>query len=576
MTSSTNAPSTLLTDLPAQDDALEVEPYAYALADYLVDCPTPMTVAVQGDWGSGKTTTINLVQKRLLRSGAAEVDLVRVETWQLAQLDVGGDLVLDVLEAIVDEVARLGESATVQRIRTTLRSFRTTALTAVRAAAGLVSDTATGVVDAVVEDLATSHAERIRKLRAHFVELLAEHPRRVVVVVDDLDRLPPRHAVEIMEALKTLTECENAVFVLAIDFAVVSQGVRAKYGEDLDQRKARAYFDKMIQLPFDIPTQRFRVDGLVTSALRTLTPAVEDPDSYVALARAAVGTNPRALKRLLNSFSLLRRVAPAPAGLEGGRAAYDLGLFALLAVQAAFPVLRDDLQLRPPADAAGLLDEASRTARETGPDGDPQLDAWEVDPTRLESFADLTRTAADTLRTLPDQLTDLLRLTSITSVRRGVPAHSGTSAPAPLTDRVRATEDLGVDASLVATAAALEDAVASRATVPGITATLVPAKRMWVWYASGTGSRPTGRVLELQFMARGTINLYLGHGAWAADYRRALLERLEALSAGQPWTARAGKDDAYLRVDGITAGAPLQDLAGLVGEWFEHAQQLRG
>ena len=32
-------------------DALGVSPYVDALADFILTCATPMTIAVQGDWG---------------------------------------------------------------------------------------------------------------------------------------------------------------------------------------------------------------------------------------------------------------------------------------------------------------------------------------------------------------------------------------------------------------------------------------------------------------------------------------------------------------------------------------------
>lgn len=45
-----------------------------------------------------------------------------------------------------------------------------------------------------------------------------EHKDRVVIFVDDLDRLVPSKAVELLEVLKLFLDCKQCVFVLAIDY----------------------------------------------------------------------------------------------------------------------------------------------------------------------------------------------------------------------------------------------------------------------------------------------------------------------------------------------------------------------
>ncbi len=77
------------------------------------------------------------------------------------------------------------------------------------------------------------------------------HPNaRVVVFVDDLDRLQPQKAVEVLETMKIFLDCERCVFVLAVDYDVVARGVKAKYGDTLSDEKGKSFFDKIIQLPF--------------------------------------------------------------------------------------------------------------------------------------------------------------------------------------------------------------------------------------------------------------------------------------------------------------------------------------
>jgi predicted KAP-like P-loop ATPase len=55
-------------DTPLTDDsvdALEIAPYARGLEHFICTCETPMTVGIQGEWGSGNTSMMRLIEKRL-------------------------------------------------------------------------------------------------------------------------------------------------------------------------------------------------------------------------------------------------------------------------------------------------------------------------------------------------------------------------------------------------------------------------------------------------------------------------------------------------------------------------------
>ena len=63
--------------------------------------------------------------------------------------------------------------------------------------------------------------------------------RGVIVFVDDLDRLNPPVAVEILELLKNVFTLDNCIFVLAIDYDVVVKGLEPKFGKLTDKNEER-------------------------------------------------------------------------------------------------------------------------------------------------------------------------------------------------------------------------------------------------------------------------------------------------------------------------------------------------
>src|SRR5690606_20677069 len=103
--------------------------------------------------------------------------------------------------------------------------------------------------------------EILSNLRDAFAQAIQETGQTVVVFIDDLDRLNPGRAIEVMEAIKVFLDVEHCIFVLAIDFEVVLNGVKEKYGKDVSERKARSFFDKIIQVPFHMPVSKYQMQN---------------------------------------------------------------------------------------------------------------------------------------------------------------------------------------------------------------------------------------------------------------------------------------------------------------------------
>lgn len=141
-----------------------------------------------------------------------------------------------------------------------------------------------------------------------------------MIFVDDLDRLVPSKAVELLEVLKLFLDCKQCVFVLAIDYEVVIRGAIKKYGfasynsEKIDEKernreyeKGKSFFDKIIQVPFKVPVAVYDIKNYLKDGFNKINLKIDDNDlqDYIDLCASSIGSNPRSLKRLLNAFLLL-------------------------------------------------------------------------------------------------------------------------------------------------------------------------------------------------------------------------------------------------------------------------------
>lgn len=355
-------------DLPATEDALNLNAYTQGLASFIATCPLPMTISLQGSWGSGKSSMMNLLKSILEK----EALCIGFNTWQYSQFDLGEQLPILFYQSLMEKLGKTDEQAEKEENQKIRDACKKGLLLAARLTArhigveGLLDD-----VQGAVQDLKKSDAhsptltETVEGLRESFQELVAARLRqekkdRAVFFVDDLDRLPPGRAVELMEVLKTALECESCVFVLAIDYEVVIRGVKDKYGEDFGAEKGRSFFDKMIQLPFDLPVEQYQMDnfldGLIegigdypcrrallgyTTAGDLETHHPEDVRYVRDMALRAAGRNPRSLKRFFNSFALLAQVARVSCPDIRDRS--FVLLLGVVALKTAYPKLYDYL-----------------------------------------------------------------------------------------------------------------------------------------------------------------------------------------------------------------------------------------
>ena len=58
----------------SKSDLLETESYAQALAKFAMECETPLTIGVQGEWGSGKTSLLNMIEE-IIQNKDARIQL---------------------------------------------------------------------------------------------------------------------------------------------------------------------------------------------------------------------------------------------------------------------------------------------------------------------------------------------------------------------------------------------------------------------------------------------------------------------------------------------------------------------
>ena len=296
---------------PGATDNLDINIHSKSLIDFITDTNTPITVGIQGEWGSGKTSLINSIYHAF--DSDATVKQIWINSWEYSLLSTPEEALLKIVNRIIDEL--LESDTDVSR----KEAIKEGAGKIFRGALRVGAQVALGSEAAkVANELLESSGQSISALRQQLTDLVKDIANRssnpykkVVIYVDDLDRIEPKNAVAILELLKNIFSVPNCVFILAIDYQVVVKGLEHKFGKQTPENEweFRAFFDKIIQLPFMMPMGQYNIGKYVNSLLLDIG-FVEgeglDDEAIREIILRTIGGNPRSIKRLANSVSLIQ------------------------------------------------------------------------------------------------------------------------------------------------------------------------------------------------------------------------------------------------------------------------------
>lgn len=349
-----------------QEDLFGIQVYQDALIKYIKLTDTPITIALQGEWGSGKTSLMNLLRYHLCEVDNAPFFPIWINTWQYSLLKTSSQAIISILEGIINQIGELNPNADKweESKKKIGGLFKRMASVGTKAAANVVG-LESGLVDELFDNGNKGSSQSdIMLLKEEISGLIKAALTRdasksgFTFYIDDLDRIDPPVAVEILELLKNIFDLEQCVFVLAIDYDVVIKGLKPKFGEltDANEREFRSFFDKIIQLPFSMPVASYSVDAFLVDALRKIeffsleelnNPSLAEVLSEIT--RLSVGSNPRSLKRLTNTLALISIINE----MQKGTSSDDQGQtgkilnYALVCIQIAYPYIYNQLTEEP-------------------------------------------------------------------------------------------------------------------------------------------------------------------------------------------------------------------------------------
>ena len=240
-------------DEPFKNDLLGRRTFAEALAATFGGAKGPGVFAIDGQWGTGKTTFVRMFKQHLLNEG---LQVTTINAWDTDYAD-------EPLAALVSSVANAGADDAKRRDfkKAAVGVLKVVAPAAIRAATYGMLDLGTAVEKSAGDALSKfaenglarfeEHSKSMGAFKQRLKDLATQDgDKPMVVIVDELDRCRPTYAVEMLETIKHAFDVDNLLFVLAVNRKQLDQSAATLYGTSLDPESYfRRFFDFELRLP---------------------------------------------------------------------------------------------------------------------------------------------------------------------------------------------------------------------------------------------------------------------------------------------------------------------------------------
>lgn len=271
----------LLSDKPieaAKQDELGTAAFVRRLLGPLLSWPLHdgLVLALYGAWGQGKSSALNLLESALIDRTDPTMPraiCVRFNPWLYRNAE---GLLLSFFGALTGAVGHADFLNRIKRwkVQRALKLLGDPAMLALVSghpylAAGLkIASVAEDVINGRKNllDQKKKAAEALLRLRTRSA------PARVVVLMDDLDRLDDDEIRIVMQLVKLLADLPNMSYVLAMDHDRVAQVL----SEHRNQEYGRSFLEKIVQIPVYLPpVSPDRLRALVEEGLFEIVPTLK-------------------------------------------------------------------------------------------------------------------------------------------------------------------------------------------------------------------------------------------------------------------------------------------------------------
>ena len=198
-------------------------------------------ISITGEWGSGKTTILNIVKEKLDKEKFIIID--DFDIWKYSNEK-------SLIYGIVDEILK--------KININFSSLRINEI--VNGCLGILSSR----MDIKLKYISSGN-KMIEKLKIIVNNYLEKNDKRILLIIDNLERTNSNNILIVLKAISTVLGMERFIYVLSYDEEEMKSIFEEKLKINYD------YVEKIIQLPLRIPEiSREKINKISSKCLKNL------------------------------------------------------------------------------------------------------------------------------------------------------------------------------------------------------------------------------------------------------------------------------------------------------------------
>lgn len=261
-------------------------------------------LALIGPWGSGKSSILSLVQEDLTSA---------VSSWQVVKFNPW--LFSDVESLLQSFFGALGTALPEKRFKAARQKLGSYAETVASLGklASLVGVDVSAMVSKLGEVLRGDASAEAR--RVELEEELRKLDQKILVIIDDIDRLQPTELLAVFKMIRLAARLPNVYYLLAYDErTVLDVLMRSELAHEAEDR-AQNYLEKIVQIRLDLPPlheeqQVSLLDDGLEQLMKLYGVTLSDDDSHrlgeaYHFHLAGFLKEPRAINRFLAQVSAI-------------------------------------------------------------------------------------------------------------------------------------------------------------------------------------------------------------------------------------------------------------------------------
>ena len=321
----------ILSDNETKVDMINNRAIAKTIVELIIESKDkPISIGIHGDWGAGKSSVLEMVEDEF--QAKEKTECIKFNGWKHQGFE---DAKIALMSAIVSELVekkdlkkKCGDAVKkIWKNINWLNVAKGAGSLAITATAGIppmglltgIMDTLKGnVTDAekvcgtidnigqyltdskIFED--TSITKEFTEFQDAFSDLLEKSEiDKLVILIDDLDRCLPEVTIQTLEAVRLFMFSNSTAFVIAADESMIEYAVKKHFPEaydnNLSKEFSKRYLEKLIQVPFRLPTLGEIESKMYITLLLIGSKLNEDEELFNKVLDTAVEKNEKTMEK---------------------------------------------------------------------------------------------------------------------------------------------------------------------------------------------------------------------------------------------------------------------------------------